>query len=112
MLNDTNTANIRRINDSFRRSLVFGGTILLTPGVSGLEPERLAELLQLVREYEKFTPDNDPHGEHDFGVVEFGNVRYFWKIDYYDLSKTGHSPDPADQAVTHRVMTLMRADEY
>ncbi|WP_315806366.1 MULTISPECIES: DUF3768 domain-containing protein [unclassified Bradyrhizobium] len=112
MLNDTNAEKIRRINDGFRRSMVFGGTVLLTPGVSSLEPERLAELLRLVREFDQFTPGNDPHGEHDFGAVEFGNVRYFWKIEYYDLSKTVHSPDPANQAVTHRVLTVMRVDEY
>ncbi|MGJ4972899.1 DUF3768 domain-containing protein [Bradyrhizobium sp. HKCCYLRH1073] len=112
MLNDTNAEKICRINDGFRRSMVFGGTVLLTPGVSSLEPERLAELLQLVRDFDQFTPDNDPHGEHDFGAVEFGSVRYLWKIDYYDRSKTAHSPDPADQALTHRVMTIMQADEY
>jgi hypothetical protein len=112
MLNDTEIEKIRRINDCFRRSMVFGGDVLLTSGVSSLGAERLAELLQLVREFDTFTPDNDPHGEHDFGAIDLGAIRYFWKIDYYDLSKTVHSPDPANQAVTHRVLTIMRADEY
>jgi hypothetical protein len=30
MLNDTNAEKIRSLNDSFRRNLVFGGTVLLT----------------------------------------------------------------------------------
>nr|WP_235782877.1 DUF3768 domain-containing protein [Bradyrhizobium murdochi] len=33
-------------------------------------------------------------------------------MDYYDLSRTAGSPDPAHSAVTQRVMTIMRSDEY
>jgi hypothetical protein len=39
------TDNIRRLSDCFRPSMTFGGTVLLTPGVSSLAPARLAELL-------------------------------------------------------------------
>jgi hypothetical protein len=35
-----------------------------------------------------------------------------FKIDYYDKSLTYHSPNAADPAVTERVITIMRADEY
>ncbi|MBJ7403552.1 MAG: DUF3768 domain-containing protein [Bradyrhizobium sp.] len=112
MLNDTNTATIRSLNDGFRRNLVFGGTVLLTQGVTCLEPDRVAELLEAVRTFDSFTPDNDPHGEHDFGAIDQNAVRYFWKIDYYDLSKKAYSPDPANSTVTQRVMTIMRANEY
>ena len=38
--------------------------------------------------------------------------RLFWKIDYYDHSMQHGSPDPADPAVTERVMTIMLAAEY
>ncbi len=81
MTDHTNTEKIRRLNDCFRRSMAFGGTVLLTPGVSSLAPDRLAELLQAVRRFDAFTPDNDPHGEHDFGAVELGATTYFCKID-------------------------------
>jgi hypothetical protein len=40
-----------------------------------------------------------------------GNVVFF-KIDYFDLDLSNHSPDPSDPAVTRRVMTLMLAEEY
>jgi hypothetical protein len=81
---------------------------MLTTGVACLDSQRKVELLEVVRHFDKFTPDNDPHGEHDFGAIDPGAVTYFFKIDCYDLSKTVGSPDP----VTHRVLTVMRADEY
>ncbi|WP_316188837.1 DUF3768 domain-containing protein [Bradyrhizobium sp. SZCCHNS1054] len=112
MLNDTNAERIRSLNDRFRRSLVLGGTVLLTPGVTSLEPDSLAQLLESVREFDSFTPDNDPYGEHDFGSIDHESERYFFKIDYYDQSRAMGSPDPADPTVTQRVMTIMRADEY
>ena len=73
---------------------------------------QVAALVVAVRDFKDFTPDNDPHGEHDFGAVEHDGVRYFWKIDAYDRSLTFASQDPADPSVTTRVLTIMRADEY
>jgi Protein of unknown function (DUF3768) len=72
---DNNTTKIRDLNDSFRRKLVIGGTVLLTPGVTSLPECRVAELLELVREFDQSTPDNDPHSEHDFSAIELGAVR-------------------------------------
>ncbi|WP_438346800.1 DUF3768 domain-containing protein [Methylorubrum populi] len=104
-------SEIRRLNDALRQQLT-GGRLMITPGVSQLAPlDRLA-VLNLMREFSAFSPDNDSHGEHDFGSVEHRGTRYFWKIDYYNLQMAMHSPDPADPAVTVRVRTLMRADEY
>ena len=66
----------------------------------------------LTAAFDKFTGDNDPYGEHDFGSVEVGGNGVFWKIDCYDLALTNHSPDPTDPSVTARVMTVMLAEEY
>lgn len=69
-------------------------------------------MLRKVREFDAFDAGNDPHGEHDFGAIEHDDFRYFFKIDYYDLACRYGSPDPTNPAVTVRVLTVMRADEY
>ena len=104
-------ARIAALNDAFRRTFL-SGHVVETPGVLALpEIERIA-LLSAVRRFDAFDTGNDPHGEHDFGVVEVGGRRCFWKIDAYDRDLRGHSPDPAYPAVTTRVLTLMLAEEY
>ena len=37
-----------------------------------------------VRDFDAFADDSGPHGEHDFGAIDFGGVRRFRKIDCYD----------------------------
>ena len=104
-------APIAQLNDAFRRSFI-GGQVVKTAGVlTLLEAERIAVLLA-VRCFDSFDGDNDPHGEHDFGAVEIGSQRCFWKIDAYNLDLRGHSLNPADPAVTARVLTIMLAEEY
>ncbi|MBL0001421.1 MAG: DUF3768 domain-containing protein [Sphingomonadales bacterium] len=68
--------------------------------------------LLAVRTFNDFTNGNDPYGEHDFGAFTMGGERLFFKLDYYDHSLQAHSPNAADAAVTHRVLTIMLASEY
>src|SRR5271170_2445369 len=98
------SARIRDLNDAFRHTFV-GGTVVITAGVEALPSNQRRSILAKVRAFDAFTEDNDPHEEHDF-------VRCFWKIDYYDREMEMLSPDPADPAVTTRVLTIMLADEY
>jgi hypothetical protein len=62
--------------------------------------------------FDDFCTANDPHDEHDFGAFEFEGARIMFKIDYYDNDLNFHSPNPADPAVTERVLTIMLAEEY
>ena len=83
---------------------------MITQGVQALD--NLADLLDQVRGFDAFTPDNDPYGEHDFGSFRHDDITIFWKIDTYDVDLLMHSPDPTDLAVTARVLTIMLAEEY
>ena len=83
---------VRQLNDAFRRTFV-GGVVVATAGVAALPVDQRSSLLTKVRAFADFTEDNDPHGEHDFGVVEEGGARCFWKIDYYDREMELMSPD-------------------
>jgi hypothetical protein len=111
MSTESKTERIRALNDAFRRTFV-GGAVMVTQGVEAMPLDQRRSLIQKVRSFEAFSEDNDPHGEHDFGAVDEADVRYFWKIDYYDRKMESGSPDPADPTVTTRVLTIMRADEY
>lgn len=110
---------VAALNDALRRNFAANPMkvpgayqVLITSGVGALEANAFASLVAKVETFDAFTDDNDPHGEHDFGAIEQDGVRYFWKIDYYDLATQTASPDPSDPAVTKRLLTVMRADEY
>jgi hypothetical protein len=106
------THEIRRLNDSFRRSLSGGGDHLLTAGIAALPAEDQDAILAKVIAFDTFTEDDDPYGEHDFGAFDHAGKRIFWKIDYYDQSLEYGSEDPADPDKTRRVLTIMLASEY
>ena len=111
MSDKTQTDTIRDLNDKFRRELQ-SGTLLLTAGIIALGAEAQARIIEAVRAFDDFTPDNDPYGEHDFGSVEVDGDKIFFKFDYFDLTHAMHSEDPADSSKTERVLTIMLASEY
>ena len=108
-MGDTDADKIRALNDHARQSFT-GCRVVSTQGIQAME--NLPDILDQVRWYDVFTPDNDPYGEHDFGSFRYAGETVFWKFDYYDVDMTMHSPDPSDPTVTTRVLTIMLADEY
>ena len=108
---DSDTARIRELNDRARQSFT-GCRVAITRGIAKLGDSAVRAILAQVRSYDRFTPENDPYGEHDFGSFHLGEHHVFWKWDYYDLDYAMHSADPADETVTARVLTIMLAEEY
>jgi hypothetical protein len=108
---EPNTQQIQLLNDTFRTTFT-GGTVVLTAGIQALPDDTRSGILQAVRTFNNFTPDNDPHLEHDFGSFLYEGVKVFWKMDYYDATLTYGSENPADSTQTRRVLTIMLASEY
>lgn len=111
-------ARIRELNDAFRTAadplaaLLARGQLMMTRGIATRGPAFIERALTAVRTFNSFTADNDPRGEHDFGAFNLSGERLIWKIDCYDNALEYGSPNPADPAVTRRVLTILLADEY
>lgn len=100
---------IAKLNDALRKT-GQGGAIMVTRGVRALQDFKITDLLLMLATSDHFDADNDPHGEHDFGDLEWSDgSELLWKIEYYDQELIYASPDPA---VTQRVLTVMLACEY
>ena len=107
------TDQIRNLNDKFRKGDTSLGRIMMTRGVTALAGAPIVnELMSLVRGFDSFNEDNDPHGEHDFFSFTFKDKKLFAKIDYYDTNYEFGSENPADPSKTRRVLTIMLAEEY
>ena len=85
---------------------------MFTPGVRALGLVAMIDLRLRIAEFDAFTPDNDPYGDHGFGTVEVMGEKLFWKIDLYDRALKYGSDDPADPVQTHRVLTILFPSEY
>lgn len=105
------TERIQLLNDLFRIT-GLGGRQMFTPGIRALGFLAMIDLRLRIAEFDAFTSDNDPYGEHDFGSLEFQGQTVLWKIDYFDDTLTWASPDPADPTITTRLLTIMLASEY
>lgn len=110
------TSTIQQLNDRFRRGdRSIAGQVLITCGIKSLIEEHgnpLPDLATLVKTYDDFGTDNDPHGEHDFGAFDYCGKRCFWKIDIYDKSLRYGAEHPEDPNRSARVLTIMLAEEY
>lgn len=104
--------DIATLNDNFRKSFI-GGQVLLTAGIAAMSSEDKANIVSLVQNFDNFTPDNDPYGEHDFFSIDYKCNKIFAKIDYYDRFNTHFaSENPANPDITNRVLTILLSCEY
>ena len=103
---------VRDLNDRFRKQGLGNGSVMITAGLQECGEAFIRKAVDAVRAFDAFTEANDPWGEHDFGAIEIDGEKVFWKIDAYDPSLTTGSENPANEAKTHRVLTIMLAREY
>ena len=99
------TERVRELNDALRtREYVISalGDFIVTCGVTDHGAEFVTRAVHAVRYYSDFTPENDPHGEHDFGAFEIDGEKLFFKIEN----------DDQDPTCTRRVLTILLAEEY
>ncbi len=109
-----NADKIAELNDKLRLNLFTSGIdhVFISAGVSSLPYLEQARLLDKVQKFNDFNEENNPDGERDFSRIEHQGINYFWKIDYYNKTMDAGSENPADETITTRVLTIMRADEY
>jgi hypothetical protein len=116
---------IARLNDRARQAMGLCCIAVATQGFRTLPVTDQSRVRELIETFDAFTPDNDPHGERDFGAIyQTGDSQWtttrpaevqetvFWKIDNYDPSLEWASEDPANPAITRRILTIMLAHEY
>ena len=116
---------IARLNDQARQAMGLACVAVATEGFRTLSGEDQSRARELIETFDAFTPDNDPYGERDFGAIyQDGEGCWtttrparpaetvFWKIDAYDGELRFGSEDPANPAITRRVLTIMLASEY
>jgi hypothetical protein len=101
---------IRELNDRFR-STMSGGRVMFTADVDALPSDVKAMVIRRVATFSEFTPNNDPHKEHDFGSFALAGRKFFFKIDAYDANMEFGWEDPADPSKTTRVLTIIFSEE-
>jgi len=121
------TAEIAALNDAARAGSLVSSKILFTRALADiltgkdLDPAtRQRNLMNgqyALRRLINETPidaGNDPHGERDFGVVEYQGHKLFWKVDVYanDGTFAWGSETPWDVQQSFRIVTVMLASDW
>ncbi|MBB3862278.1 hypothetical protein GGQ88_003578 [Novosphingobium hassiacum] len=125
--NTDRTAELAALNDAARTgSLATSKTVFtraLADILAGEDPDPGTRQLNLMMGQSSLRrlinetpidPGNDPHGERDFGVVEFEGHKIFWKVDVYanDGTRSWGSETPWDAQLSFRIVTIMLASDW
>ncbi|MCO6385363.1 DUF3768 domain-containing protein [Oceanicola sp. 502str15] len=115
-------AAIAAQNDAFRRFACLGhaldrpmpGRLHVTRSVFEAGPSVLAEAVKATGAFDRFEPENDPEGWHDFGAVTIQGETVFWKIDLYETASDFRygAETPDNPETTTRVLTIMMARDW
>ncbi len=94
---------IAQKNDLYRQTFI-GCRVNITHALNA-SPKK-EDVITAVRSFNAFTPQNDPHGEHDCAFFEVDGETFFFKFDYYDDNYEFHQEDG------NRVLTIGFASDY
>lgn len=108
---------IQEHNDRFRAGdeEVLGNVVITAALMAHLRDQGQLDMLGITNQlqrYNQFTEDNDPNGEHDFGIFVYAGETCYWKIDLFNPTMTTYPDDPIDLSATRRVLTIMLASDY
>ena len=115
---DPRAAIIAKQNDAFRAMMLLGGhktyqgETVTTRAVAAKGFGFMLNAQIAVAAFNEFNEDNDPYGDHSFGVVTVNGERIYWKIDLYDLNLEYGSEEPENPEKTRRVLTIMLPSDY
>lgn len=112
---ENTTEVIARLNDRTRHGLDRTARITITSALlaylsEGSGPDTImaqSAALKAVRSC-TFSKDNP---ERDMAFIEINGVRAYFRIDYYGSTLTYGSEDPANAAITCRVLTIMAPED-
>ena len=99
------------LNDNLR-ILGIGWKVMATRWFNELSQGIKKEVFDLIWNFSDFNLDNDPYWEHDFWKVQLDDTCFLFKIDYYDKTEKYWSEYTSNPSITHRIMTIMLANEY
>ncbi|NIH77351.1 hypothetical protein FHV99_004603 [Ochrobactrum sp. P20RRXII] len=77
----------------------------------------IREIYKLLAAYDNFVPDNDPHGEHDYGCFDFAfegeDKQIMWKFEYFANGDLAHgAEDPSDLQNSYYVLSIFFSEDY
>lgn len=102
-------SKVSETNDFLRKCLPMlppPHRLIITSAVAELGIPCQKELFEKIKQFDSFTPDNDPYGEHDAGMIEHDGEDFYWKFDYLDDDLESYKPDGI------RFLTVMLMREY
>lgn len=100
-----------RMNDGFRSAFleIFW---YFSENIKKLPTSVIDEIINRVRKFDDFKPDDDPFGERDFGQFTLEGIgEVTWCICHYDLTLNHFSEDMYDPNVTLPIMKIMFESE-
>ena len=106
-----NKKKIAALNDLCRTAMGVAGRVYQTPGICAMSEADQSAIRERVETFDEFGPDNDPHGEHDFGAFEYGGRADLLEDRLLRSAMEYGSEDPSDAGQTTRVLTIMLASE-